>query len=70
MAAKIKKKKSTYFAFLAAGHFILEVAEGTTDFCCTFTRGDTAALFRYAKIKKEKGWVLFLIFKFSSQIIY
>lgn len=44
--------RSTYFALLAAGHFIPEVAEGAADFCYTFTSGDTAALFGYTKIKK------------------
>lgn len=58
----IQATKSTYLALLAAGHFIPEVAEGTTDFCSTFNRGDTAALFRYAKIKTERSRVLFSIF--------
>lgn len=55
--------RSTYFALLAAGHFIPEVAEGAADFCYTFTSRDTAALFRYAGKKKEKvAFILFFSF--------
>lgn len=53
---------STYFALLAAGHFIPEVAEGAADFCYTFTSRDTVALFRYAKIIKKKDKSCFYFF--------
>lgn len=54
--------RNTYFALLAAGHFIPEVAEGAADFCYTFTSRDTAALFRYAKKKKQQVKVAFILF--------